>query len=577
MGLSIPATLSRCLGFAAGAALLVGLAGASQAATWEELQKAGEQAKSWVNYGGDLGQMRYWPSNKINASNVGHLRIKWIFQTGVVGSFENTPIVDGGVMYVSTPYDHVFAVDAASGKELWHYQYKLGKNIFCCGPNNRGVVVVGSKVLFTTLDAHIVALDKKSGEKVWDTEVADSEVGYSLTMAPAIYKNLAIIGIAGAEYGIRGFISAYNIEDGKMVWRWHTIPSPDETNPDGTKGWEGTFVAKADGINDLHRDVAGEKAAIAAGKGKDSWMRGGGSNWTTDAVDVGRGLIFASIGNPSPDLDGADRPGDNRWSDSLVAVDANTGKVKWAYQYVPHDVWDLDAVSPPILAKAKGADGKMVDAVIHAGKTGFVYVHDRDTGKLIRRSDAMVPHENLFALPTEQGTRMLPGANGGVEWSPCAFNPATRLDYCVNLHQPMNYIVKHETWDDYRKRYAQAPNMWLGGAFVAIPTEKQYGNISAVNVDTGKIAWQVKTDQPMIGGALTTKGDLVFAGQGNGTFAAYDAKSGKQVWSFQAGAGVNAAPMGFEIGGKPYIAVAAGGNFQLNFKYGTSVLVFGLD
>ncbi len=577
MSLAIPATLSRCLGVTATAALLVGLAGVSQAATWEELQKAGEQAKNWVNYGGDLGQMRYWPSNKINASNVGHLRVKWIFQTGVVGSFENTPIVDGDVMYVSTPYDHIFAVDAKSGKELWHYQYKLGKNIFCCGPNNRGVVVVGNKVLFTTLDAHIVALDKKSGEKVWDTEVADSEVGYSLTSAPAIYKNLAIIGIAGAEYGIRGFISAYNIDDGKMVWRWHTIPSPDEANPDGTKGWEGTFVTKADGINDLHRDVAGEKAAIASGKGKDSWMRGGGSNWTTDSIDVSRGLIFASIGNPSPDLDGADRPGDNRWSDSLVAVDANTGKVKWAYQYVPHDVWDLDAVSPPILAKVKGADGKMVDGVIHAGKTGFVYVHDRDTGKLIRRSDAMVPHENLFALPTEQGTRMLPGANGGVEWSPCAFNPATHLDYCVNLHQPMNYIVKHETWDDYRKRYAQAPNMWLGGAFVAIPTEKQYGNISAVNVDTGKIAWQVKTDQPMIGGALTTKGDLVFAGQGNGTFAAYDAKSGKALWSFQAGAGVNAAPMGFEIGGKPYIAVAAGGNFQLNFKYGTSVLVFGLD
>jgi alcohol dehydrogenase (cytochrome c) len=577
MSLWTPATVSRCLGLAATAALLAGLAGVSHAATWEDLQKAGEQSKNWVNYGGDLGQMRYWPSNKINAGNVGKLRIKWIFQTGVVGSFENTPIVDGGVMYVSTPYDHIFAVDAATGKELWHYQYKLGKNIFCCGPNNRGVVVVGSKVLFTTLDAHIVALDKKSGEKVWDTEVADSEVGYSLTMAPAIYKNLAIIGIAGAEYGIRGFVSAYNIEDGKMVWRWHTIPSPDETNPDGTKGWEGTFGNKADGINDLHRDVAGEKAAIAAGKGKDSWMRGGGSNWTTDAVDVGRGLIFAAIGNPSPDLDGADRPGDNRWSDSLVAVDANTGKVKWAYQYIPHDVWDLDAVSPPILAKVKGADGKMVDAVIHAGKTGFVYVHDRDTGKLIRRSAAMVPHENLFALPTEQGTRMLPGANGGVEWSPCAFNPGTRLDYCVNLHQPMNYIVKHETWDDYRKRYAQAPNMWLGGAFVAIPTEKQYGNISAVNVDDGKIAWQVKTDQPMIGGALTTKGNLVFTGQGNGTFAAYDAKSGKPLWSFQAGAGVNAAPMGFEIGGKPYIAVAAGGNFQLNFKYGTSVLVFGLD
>ncbi len=560
----------------AGAALATtALAGGSQAASWEELQQAGSQTKNWLNYGGDLGQTRFWPGTGINAGNVKKLHIKWIFQTGVVGSFENTPIVEDGVMYVTTPYDHVFAVDAKNGKQLWHYQYKLGKNIFCCGPNNRGVAVAGDKVIFGTLDAHLVALNKKTGEKAWDVEVADSEVGYSLTSAPAIYKNTAIIGIAGGEYGIRGFISAYNIDDGKMAWRWHTIPSPDDTNPDGTKGWEGTYGNKADGINDLHRDVAAEKAAVA--QNKDSWTHGGAANWTTNAIDVRRGLIFASIGNPSPDLDGLDRPGDNRWSDSVVAVDANTGKVKWAYQAIPHDVWDLDEVSPPLLAQVKGEGGKMVDAVVQAGKTGWVYVLDRDTGKLIRRSDPMVPHENLFALPTEKGTRMLPGANGGVEWSPCAFNPGTRLDYCVNLHQPMNYIVKHETWDDYRKRYAQAPNMWLGGAFVAIPTEKQWGNIAAVNVDTGKIAWTVKTEQPMIGGALTTKGGLVFAGQGNGTFAAYDAKTGKELWSFQAGAGVNAAPMAFEIGGKPYIAVAAGGNFQLNFQYGTAVLVFGLD
>jgi alcohol dehydrogenase (cytochrome c) len=561
-------------GLAAGA---IGLAGAAQAATWEELQNAGSQAKNWLNYGGDLGQMRFWPSDAINTKNVSRLKVKWIFQTGVVGSFENTPIVENGVMYVTTPYDHVFAVDAKTGKELWHYQYKLGKNIFCCGPNNRGVVVVGDKVLMATLDAHLIALDKKTGDKIWDTEVADSEVGYSLTSAPTVYRNMAIIGIAGAEYGIRGFVSAYNIDDGKLVWRWHTIPSPEDVNPDGTKGWEGSFGDKADGINPLHRDVAGEKAAIAAGKGKDSWMRGGGSNWMTDSVDVRRGLIFAAIGNPSPDLDGMDRPGDNRWTDSLVAIDANTGKVKWAYQYIPHDVWDLDAVSPPILASVKGPDGKMVDAVIHAGKTGWVYVHDRATGKLIRRSEPMVPHENLFALPTEQGTRMLPGANGGVEWSPCAFDPATRLEYCVNLHQPMNYIVKHESWEDYRTRYAKAPNMWLGGAFVAIPNEKQYGNISAVNVDTGKIAWQVKTEQPMIGGPLVTRGGVVFAGEGNGTFGAYDAKSGKRLWSFEAGAGVNAAPMAFQVDGKSYVAVAAGGNFQLNFKYGTSVIVFGLD
>jgi len=561
----------------AAALLALASAGGAKAASWNEIEGAGGQSTNWLNYGGDLGQARYWPSTAINTKNVSKLHVKWMFQTGVIGSFEGTPIVENGIMYVTAAYDHAFAVDAKTGKELWHFQYKLGKNYFCCGPNNRGVAIAGDKLIMATLDAHIVALDKKTGEKLWDTEVADAEVGYSLTSAPTIYKNTAIIGIAGAEYGIRGFVSAYNLDDGKLVWRWHTIPSPDDSNPDGTKGWEGTYVEKADGINPLHRDIAGEKQKAASGQDKDSWMRGGGSNWMTDTIDVKHGMVFAAIGNPSPDLDGADRPGDNRWSDSLVALDANTGKPIWAYQYVPHDVWDLDAVSPPVLADVKDKNGKIVPAVIHGGKTGWVYVHDRMTGKLIRRSDAMVPHENLFALPTEQGTRMLPGANGGVEWSPCAFNKDSRLYYCVNLHQPMNYIVKHETWDQYRDRYSKAPNMWLGGAFVAIPGEKQFGNIAAVNVDTGKISWSVKTDQPMIGGPLTTKGGIVFAGQGNGTFAAYDSKTGTKLWSFEAGAGVNAAPMAFEVNGKPYIAVAAGGNFQLGFKYGTAVLVFGLN
>ena len=199
-------------------------------------------------------------------------------------------------------------------------------------------------------------------------------------------------------------------------------------------------------------------------------------------------------------------------------------------------------------------------AVITGGKTGWVYVHDRATGKLIRRSDAMIPHENLFTQPTEAGVRMLPGANGGVEWSPGAFNPETRLVYYSNLHQPMTYTVKKEPW--------QKGKLWLGGAFTAIPGEDQWGNVSAVNVDTGKIVWQARSEDPMIGGTLTTAGNLTFAGEGDGSFNAYDAATGAKLWSFQAGAGVNSAPMSFQIDGKQYIAVAAGGNFQLNYKLG---------
>ncbi|MGB8273833.1 MAG: PQQ-binding-like beta-propeller repeat protein [Alphaproteobacteria bacterium] len=537
---------------------------------WQELTSGKNQGDEWLVYGGDLGQMRYSPNDQINVKTVKNLKVKWMFQTGVLGSFENTPIVDDDVMYVTTPYNHVFALDAKTGKLLWHHEHKLGTTIFCCGPNNRGVAVLGDNVYMGTLDAMLIALDKKTGEVKWETQVADPEYGYSETHAPTIYKDTVILGISGGEYGIRGFISAYNAKTGELVWRTHTIPAPDDAAPDGAKGWEGVYVAKADGQNDLHRDIAAEKAAVASGGHKDAWKFGGAGNWMTNAVDPESGMIFATAGNPSPDLDGTLRPGDNRWSDSLLALKADTGEIVWAYQYVPHDVWDLDSVSPPILATAKDESGKMVPVVIHGGKTGWVYVHDRKTGKLIRRSKPMVPHENLFALPTEgEGTRMLPGANGGVEWSPGAFNPNTHMVYYVNLHQPMHYEVKSVPWEKGK--------LWLGGAFKAIPGEAQWGNVSAVNIDTGEIVWQQKTEQPMIGGTLTTKGGLVFAGEGNGLFKAYDAKSGKSLWSFQAGAGVNSAPMSFKVDGKQRIAVAAGGNFQLNFHGGDSIIVFGAD
>lgn len=548
--------------------VLLGAAGAAHAATWDEIVAAGTQSQNWLTYGGDLGQNRFWPSQAINTSNVKNLRVKWVFQTGVIGSFENTPLVENGIMYVTTPYNHAFAIDTRTGQQLWHFQQKLGTVPLCCGPNNRGVAILGDWLFMTTLDASLVAINKKTGEKGWETQVADPEMGYSLTMAPVVYKDKVIVGMGGAEYGIRGMISAYNAADGKLAWRWYTVPEPGEQQPDGHKGWEGAFVEKADGINPLHRDIAKEEEAVRSGKYKDSWMHGGASNWMTDTIDVKRGLLFASLGNPSPDLDGSIRPGDNRWSDSLVALNADTGKLVWAYQYVPHDVWDLDAVSPPILADVM-ENGKPVAAVITGGKTGWVYVHNRETGKLIRRSVNMVPHENLFAQPTEKGVRMLPGANGGVEWSPGAFNAATKSAFFVNLHQPMDYSVKHDPWEKGK--------LWLAGAFTAIPGEKQWGNIVAVDVESGKIKWEHRTDQPMIGGAFATAGGLVFAGEGNGLFQAYDSSTGDPLWHFQCGAGVNAAAMGFEVDGKPYIAVAAGGNFQLKYNLGDSIFVFGLE
>ena len=233
----------------------------------------------------------------------------------------------------------------------------------------------------------------------------------------------------------------------------------------------------------------------------------------TPAVDRKTKTVFFVAGNPSPDLYGAQRPGDNLYTDSMVAIDLDTGKYKWHFQYIAHDVWDLDAVSPPILTQAKDKDGKMVDVVIHGGKTGHIYVHDRATGKLIRFSEAMIPQENMWVLPTAQGARMLPGANGGVEWSPMAFNPKTRLAYALNLHQPMTYHVE-------AANYPGGSKLWLGGAFKVIASEKQWGRLSAVDIDTGKVKWKYDTEQPLIGGALATAGGLVFFGEGNGLFKA---------------------------------------------------------
>ena len=296
----------------------------------------------------------------------------------------------------------------------------------------------------------------------------------------------------------------------------------------------------------------------------DAWKRGGGSVWMTPAYDPQSHNIFFAVGNPSPDLDGTVRPGDNLYTESIVAIDARTGEYKWHYQQVPHDVWDFDATSPPVIVKLK--NGKT--AIAEAGKTAFVYVLDAETGKLIRKSEEFNRHENYFVQPTPEGVRMLPGANGGSEWSPPAVNPNLGYMYVLGLEQPMNYITHSAPYEKGK--------LWLGSAFKAVPGEKQYGTFTAINLNTGKRAWQVKTDQPMIGGALATAGNLVFTGEGNGHFNAYDARTGKTLWSFTAGAGCNAPPVTYSVDGKQYIAVACGGNYQLGYPLGAAVMVFAL-
>ena len=455
------------------------------------------------------------------------------------------------------PFDHVFALDARTGKQLWAYAHAMGPiTTFCCGPNNRGVAVYGDMVYLATLDARLVALDAKTGTKIWDVEIADPELGYSETMAPTAVDGKILIGTNGGEYGIRGFVKAYDAKTGKLVWNFDTIP-------ESSVGVWATHDATG---RDMHRDIAAEKAALA--KNGDPYKTLGGGVWQNPAVDLATRRIYFVVGNPSPDLDGSLRPGDNLYTDSLVSLDLDTGKYVCHFQYIAHDVWDLDAVSPPILVDVPGKDGKTIPGVLHGGKTGHVYVHDRKDCSLVRFSEAMVPQENMWVLPTKDGARMLPGANGGVEWSPMAVDPNLGLSYAINLHQPMTYHVDSSPYPGGK--------LWLGGAFKVIPSEEQWGNVTAVDYGTGKIRWQLKTPQPMIGGALATAGNLVFTGEGNGTFEALDSETGSVLWTFQAGAGVNAPPASYTVDGRQFIVVGAGGNTQLDFKRGNSIIAFTL-
>ena len=514
----------------------------------------------WLHSNGNYAQTRYYPADQINAGNVSKLRPAFVFQTAVMESMETAPLVVNGIMFLTTSYNHVYAIDAVTGEEFWHYKHKMGPvTTYCCGPNNRGVAAHGDLLFMGTLDAKLVALNAKTGALVWETEIADPEKGYSETMAPTVIDGKVLIGTNGGEYGIRGFVKAFDAKTGNLLWTFNTIPE---------KGHEGVWATHDATGRNMLRNITAEKAALAKNGGGFFETLGGGV-WMTPAIDTETRTVYFVVGNPSPDLYGDIRPGDNLYTDSIVAVDLDTGAYKAHFQYIAHDVWDLDAVSPPIITSAKGKDGKDRKVVIHGGKTGHVYVHDAKTLELIRFSEAMVPQENMWVLPTPDGARMLPGANGGVEWNPLAINPKLRMSYAANLHQPMTYHVE-------AAEYPGGDKLWLGGAFKVIPGEKQFGVLSAVNLDTGKIAWSAKTDQPLMGGVLATAGNLVLTGEGNGMFNAFDAKSGKKLWSFNCGAGVNAPPVSYTVNGKQYIAVGAGGNTQLDFKRGNSVFVFAL-
>jgi len=551
--------------------------------------------EGWTLHGHDLGGQRFSPLKEIDSATVSGLRPLWTWHSGVTATFQATPIVADSTMYVSLPFSGVAALDPGTGRERWRYVHEARTQKLCCGPANRGVAVADGRVFVGTVDGRLVALDAATGRRLWDVTVADyrgtteatgllrpddplsrvgatGSTGIGISAAPLVYDGRVYVGIAGVGYGLHpdqglavvgvsgqygrpGLMGAFDAATGRALWRF------DVTGP----GWEGEYrAATPDGVP-LHRNVARERAD--APSHADAWRYGGGSIYATPVVDAQRHLLIFGTGNPSPQMADASRPGDNLYTSSLIALDLRTGRLVWHYQQVPHDRWGYDVASPPVLLELLER-GAPVPAVAQASKTGWVFVHDRRDGRLLFRSRPFVPQRNLFLPPRPgDGVVIAPGIAGGANWSPSAYDPGRGLLYVAALHLPTRYIAQNAPRPDGSVlQYASTRD-----------GDERWGTLTALDLaGEGKVRWQVRTDEPLVGGVLATAGGLVFSGAGRGVFAAFGSGSGRRLWAWQCEAGVNAPPVTYRAGGHQVIAVAVGGNALFGFKQGDAVMAFAL-
>ena len=521
--------------------LLSGLATAQ--VSFDRILSADKEPQNWLTYSGTSMSQRYSSLAQITPQNVKNLEQQWVFQARSLEKLEATPLVVDGVMYTVQPPNDVVALDAETGRQYWTYSYLPSpKARPCCGRVNRGLAMVGDSLFMGTIDAHLVAIDARNGQVLWNTAVARPEAGYAITHAPLVVKDEVIVGTAGGELGIRGFIAAYDVKTGKERWRFYTIPGKGEP---GNETWAG-----------------------------DSWKHGGASIWMTGSYDPALNLTYWGVGNPGPDFTGEQRAGDNLYSDCVVALDADTGKLKWYYQFTPHDEMDYDAVQVPVLADLEW-QGQKRKLMLWANRNGFFYVLDRTTGQFLQGKPFTTlnwatgfdergrPMKAPSAALTPDGTLIFPGVQGGTNWYSPSFSPETGLLYIPSWD---NYSAVYSKGDvnyvEGREFVGNMPRGMIGGLRSGMVNfrkpEEGFGAVRAFDPKTGEKKWEFKMLDVTDAGILTTASDLLFSGGREGYFYALDARTGELLWKAMLGGGIASGPMTYAVNGRQYIAVSAG-------------------
>ena len=515
--------------------------------TADRIAAAAKEPQNWITYNGDYTSRRYSTLAEVTPANVSKLELKWVLQNQVFGAWQSNPLVVDGVMYLTQRPNDVMAVDAKTGSMYWLYRHTPSPDAkVCCGANNRGLAMLGDTLFMGTLDAHLVAIDRVTGKALWNIAVADVKQAYSITMAPLVIKDKVLVGVGGGEYGIRGFVAAYDAKTGKEAWKFYTIPGPGEPGHDT---WDA-----------------------------DDWKTGGAPAWVTGSYDPALNLTYWGIGNPGPDWNPKQRPGDNLYADCVVALDADTGTLKWHFQFTPNDAYDYDAVQIPVLVDMpwKGVPSKLM---LWANRNGFFYVLDRVTGRFlsgtpfvkVNWASALDANGRPIQTPQPLGSVTYPGNQGGTNWYPPSFSPRTNLFY-------------FSAWENYGTIYRPEESeykpgqLFVGGGFsVAAPApgaptigigrrgpinnwtdEVGNGAVMAMDPATGQVKWKVRQHDVSDAGMLTTATDLLFTGGREGHFFALDARDGKELWRTSLGGQIVMAPVTYQVGGKQYVTVIAG-------------------